>query len=420
MSPGGRNPAETVDALVIGAGHSGLAVSHCLAERGVEHVVIERGVIANSWRTERWDSMTLLTPNWLATLPGYRYRGDDPDGFMTGRQVARFIEEYAERELAPVRSGTQVTAVLAVDDQFRVETDRGAWHTSAVVLATGGFNVPSKPACAADLPESLAQFTPHDYRSPAQLPEGGALVVGASATGLQIADEIHRSGRPVTLAVGEHVRMPRVYRGRDIYWWMLRLGLMDERYDEVEDLVRARNLPSPQLVGTPERRSLNLNSLVDQGVRLVGRLAAVRNGRALFSGGLRNVCALADLKMNRLLNEIDEWIESQAGAVEALAKERFENTRVAHPPVLGLDLEKEGFGSVLWATGFHPDYSWLKLPALDRKGMVRHDGGVVTEVPGLYLLGLQFLRKRKSSFMHGAEDDARHIAAHLSQYLRQR
>ena len=417
MMSGGHFPAASVDAVIIGAGHSGLAASHCLAELGVEHVVFERGEVANTWRRERWDSLTLLTPNWLATLPGYRYQGDDPDSYMNSTELVRFIEGYAGQAQAPIHAHTMVTAVTPDDPGYRVETTEGAWRTRAVVLANGGFNTPAVPACAAGLPGHIAQFTAHDYRNPGQLPDGGVMVVGASATGLQIADEIHRSGRPVTLAVGEHVRLPRCYRGRDIYWWMCHTGLMDERYDQVDDIVRARNLPSPQLVGTPEQRSLDLNSLTDKGVRLVGRLAAVRDGKALFSGGLRNVCALADLKMNRLLNEIDQWIDAQGGVPGAGDMERYPDTRVEHPPRLGLDLAKDGIKSVLWATGFRPDYAWLKAPVLDRKGHVKHDGGVVKGAPGMYLLGLQFLRTRKSSFIHGAEDDARFISQHLFKHL---
>ena len=191
---------------------------------------------------------------------------------------------------------------------YRVETTAGAWQSRAVVIASGAFSEPALPAAARELPPSLVQFTARDYRNPAQLPPGDVLVVGASATGLQLADEIHRAGRAVTLAVGEHVRLPRVYRGRDIQYWMDRAGLLDERYDQVDDLNRVRNLPSPQLVGTRERLTLDLNALAAAGVRLVGRLAAVRDGAAMFSGSLRNVCALADLKMNRLLNTIDEWL----------------------------------------------------------------------------------------------------------------
>jgi putative flavoprotein involved in K+ transport len=249
------------------------------------------------------------------------------------------------------------------------------------------------------------------------LADGGVLVVGASATGVQLADEIQRSGRPVTLSVGEHVRLPRTYRGRDVLWWMERSGVWNQRYDEIDDITRARRLPSPQLVGTPNRTTLDLNTLNAAGVELVGRLAAVRDGRALFSGGLRNQFALADLKMERLLDTFDEWALAQPGGVDAGQVERFEPTRMPASSRLGLDLASGEIRTVVWATGFHPDYSWLHMPVLDAKGYLRHEGGVVVDAPGVYALGLPVLRRRKSTFIHGAEDDARDIVDHLARYL---
>lgn len=408
--------AGAVDALVIGAGHSGLAMSHCLTARGVDHVIIERGEVANTWKTERWDSLRLLTPNWQARLPGHAYDGDAPDDFMTMPEVIGFVEAYARRTEAPTRTRTTVTQVTPSDDGYRVRTSRGDWLTRSLVVASGGFNTPHVPPCSVAVPAGVEQFTPHSYRNPKQLPEGGVLVVGGSATGLQLAEEIHASGRPVTLSVGEHVRMPRRYRGRDVQWWMDAAGVLDERWDEVDDLVRARNVPSPQLVGTPDHATLDLNRLTDGGVRLVGRLATIRDGKALFSGGLHNVCTLADLKMNRLLETFDEWAEAQPEDPGTGPRVRCEPTRVARDTPLGLDLGSGKIRSILWATGFRPDYGWLDVPVLDRKGMIRHDGGVA-DAPGLYVLGLTFLRRRKSSFIHGAGDDANDLADHLHAFL---
>jgi putative flavoprotein involved in K+ transport len=399
-----------VPVVVVGAGHAGLAVGQVLAEHGVEHVVLERGEVANTWRTERWDSLRLLTPNWQTRLPGLAYEGDDPDGFMTVAELIGLLEHYAEHCDAQVRTDTEVTSVARGDDGYVVTTTDGTWEAGAVVLATGAFNLPKVPALAASLPGDLEQITTHGYKRPEELRPGGVLVVGASATGLQIADELLRSGREVTIAVGEHVRMPRAYRGRDIMWWLDRIGRLDERYDEVDDLVRARHVPSPQLVGTPDRADLDLNALTARGAELVGRLAAVRDGSALFSGSLRNVCNLADLKLARLLDTIDAWVDAEGLACEDGT--RPDPTRVPDAPRLMIDLAA-GYETVLWATGFRADYSWLDVPALDRKGELRHDGGVVRDAPGLYRMGGNFLRRRKSSFIHGAEDDARDLVEHL-------
>jgi putative flavoprotein involved in K+ transport len=220
----------------------------------------------------------------------------------------------------------------------------------------------------------------------------------------------------VTLSVGEHVRLPRLYRGRDVLWWMDASGVWNQRYDEIEELERARRLPSPQLVGTPKRATLDLNTLGAVGVQIVGRLAAVRDGRALFSGGLRNHFALADLKMDRLLDTFDEWARACGADADVGPPERFEPTRVPASPRLELDFNSGEIRSIVWATGFRPDYRWLDVPVLDHKGRLRHDGGVV-DAPGLYALGLPVLRRRKSTFIHGAEDDARDIVDHLVRYL---
>ena len=391
-------------------------MSRCLTERSIDHVILERGEVANSWRTERWDSLTLLTPNWQSRLPGYQYSGNDPDGFMTVPEVIDFLGAYSEFISAPVEYGTTVTSVQSANGGYQVHTDNGHWQCRSVVLASGACNIPHVPAVDELLPPGIARLTPSHYRGPQQLDDGGVLVVGASATGLQLADEIHRSGRPVTLAVGEHVRMPRLYRGRDIQWWMDATGLLDERYDEVDDIVRARNVPSPQLVGSPERATLDLNAITDKGVRLVGKFAGFSNGNAQFSGSLRNVCSLADLKMSRLLGTIDEWATENGMDGEVEDSRRFAATRVDDSPPLTIDLTTGKIRSIVWATGFHSDYSWLDVPVLDRKGRIRHDGGVV-DSPGMYVLGLTFLRRRKSSFIHGAEDDVRDLSAHLAAYL---
>ncbi|GAA2719157.1 NAD(P)/FAD-dependent oxidoreductase [Actinocorallia aurantiaca] len=402
--------------VVIGAGHAGLAASHFLSARSIDHVVLERGEVANSWKNERWESLRLLTPNWQSRLPGLPYEGPDPDGYMSAREVAELIERFAKTSDAPVRTGVDVTSVRRDGDGYELTTSDGTLHATAVVIASGACNRPVVPSLAETLPPDVEQLTPFDYRAPSQLPDGGVLVVGGSATGVQLAAELRRSGRPVTLSTGEHVRLPRTYRGRDVLWWMDASGVWDQRYDEVEDLTRARRLPSPQLVGTPERTTLDLNTLTSMGVELVGRLAAVRDGHALFSGGLRNVVSLADLKMERLLDAFDEWARTSGRDAEVGPPERFTPTSVPASPRLRIDLGSGEIRSVIWATGFRPDYTWLDVPVIDEKGRLRHEGGLV-DSPGLYALGLPVLRRRRSTFLCGIEDDARAVVDHLEQYV---
>jgi putative flavoprotein involved in K+ transport len=309
-----------------------------------------------------------------------------------------------------------VTRVTAIDNGYEVATDGDVWRGTTLVLASGPANIATVPAFAEEVPASVATVTPMTYRSPEQLAERGVLVVGSSATGVQLADEIHRSGRPVTLAVGEHVRMPRTYRGRDIFWWMDASGVLDERHDEVDDIVRARHVPSPQLIGTPERRSIDLTALGELGVEIVGRLGSVRDGVALFSGALANTCRLADLKLDRLLERFDQWASS--AAIDSLEPpHRPEPTVVQADAPLAIDLRRRGIGTIVWATGYRPDHTWLELPVFDRRGKIRHHGGVVQGSPGVYLLGGNLLRTRRSSYISGADEDSRAIAEHLHGFL---
>ncbi|MBK0398542.1 NAD(P)-binding domain-containing protein [Limibaculum sp. M0105] len=394
--------------IIIGAGQCGLAMSAELTARSVEHVVLERGEVANTWRTERWDSLRLLTPNWMSRLPGQAYDGPDPDGYMSMPEIIGRLSAYAGRIEAPVMTGVSVRRVSPGGAGWRIETTAGNFMCRSLVMATGACNIATVPGCAAGVPPGISMATPVDYRRPSDLPEGGVLVVGGSATGVQLAREIRLSGRPVVLSVGEHVRVPRRYRGRDIKWWMEAVGLLDQRYDEVDDLARVRRTPSLQLAGMPGM--LDLNALGALGVEVVGRLVGIRDGRAQFSGALANHCAMADLKMNRLLALIDDWAMRQ-GLDGAIEPERFEPTRVPASPRLELDLAGGEIASIVWATGFRPDFSWLDAPVFDRKGRLVHDGGIV--LPGLTVMGLPFMRRRKSTLIDGAGADARDLADHV-------
>jgi putative flavoprotein involved in K+ transport len=405
---------------VIGAGHAGLAMSRWLSDRSIDHVVLERGEVAHTWRTERWDSLRLLTPNWQSRLPGFGYKGADPDGYRTLAEVIDFIASYAKAISAPVQTYTTVTSVRSTETGYLVHSDQGKWLCRTVVLASGACNLADVPAVANRVPASVTQLTAQDYRNPEQLSDGGVLVVGASSSGTQIAHEIRRSGRPVTLSVGEHIRAPRTYRGKDLQWWMDAAGVLDDRYDELDDIGRARRVPSLQLAGTPDRSTLDINALTAIGVKSVGRLVGIsENGKAQFSGSLRNVCALSDLKMGRLLDRIDEWAQKIGVDDVVVPPYRPPPTRVESAPPLGMDLTTGEIKTIIWATGFRPDYSWLEVPVFDRKGRVRHDGGVISS-PGMYLMGAQFMRRRKSALIDGAADDARDLSLHLTSYLANR
>jgi putative flavoprotein involved in K+ transport len=402
--------------VIVGAGHSGLAMSRRLTERSIDHVVLERGEVANSWRRDRWDSLRLLTPNWQSALPGFEYAGDDPDGFMTSPEVADHLGSYARAIDAPVRSGVTVASVTPADHGYRVTTDDGEYEADAVVLANGGSGIANLPPVAEGVPDGILSLTSKTYRSPASLADGGVLVVGASASGAQLADEIARAGRDVTLAAGEHVRMPRSYRGRDIFWWMDAAGVLDERYDEIDDIIRARHVPSPQLVGSDDHRTVDIASLRAQGVRVVGRVGRVHDGVAQFSGGLANTVRLADLKLDRLLDRFDAWA-AETGVDGLTEPTRAQPTVVDEAPLLELDLAREKIGTVVWATGYRPDYSWLDVPVLDYKGRLPHEGGVVTKSPGLYVMGTSLLRRRRSTYIGGAGQDSEELAEHLAGFL---
>jgi len=403
------------DTLIIGGGQAGLAMSRCLMERGIDHVILERGRVAERWRSERWDSLRLLTPNWQTRLPGWSYQGPDPDGFMTRTDVIRYLDGYARSFSAPVEAGVTVTSVARAAGRYRVETDTDAWQARNVVIATGHCDKPFVPALAGSLSPGIVQVVPTAYRNPSQLPSGGALVVGASATGIQLADEIHRSGRPVTLAVGRHTRLPRTYRGRDIQWWLDAIGIWDETTAHVRDIDSSRREPSLQLVGGDERRSLDLGILQETGVRCVGRAIAADGGRVTLGRDLAASVAAADARLARLLRRIDDYADRSRLVVEPRPAVPVSPIAVSQDPG-SIDLEASGIRTVIWATGYRRSYPWLHVDVLDERGEIRHEGGV-TSAPGMYVLGLQFLRTRKSSFIDGVGADAACLADHIGARL---
>ncbi|MFL5281225.1 MAG: NAD(P)-binding domain-containing protein [Rhodopila sp.] len=399
--------------VIIGAGQAGLAMSHCLSRNGIDHIVLERGRIAERWHSERWDSLRLLTPNWMSRLPGWSYAGNDPDGFMSAAAFADYLQAYARASQAPIRINTIVMAVRRGALGFQVETNHGTWHARAVVIATGHCDVPAIPAMASDLSRSIAQVTPSDYRNPGQLPPGGVLVVGASATGVQLAAELRQSGRPVTLAAGRHTRLPRRYRGQDIWYWLEQTGILDETTLSVRDLDRARNQPSFQLVGRPNGGTIDLSTLQADGVRLAGRLIGIAGTRVTLRDDLPATVEEAQVALERLLDRLDAFADARGAPA---AKPEARRPIAVQPGPTSIELEASGIRTVLWANGFSRNYAWLKLPVLDAAGEIVHDGGVTPE-PGLYALGLRFQRRRRSNFIDGVGLDAEDLAAAVSQHL---
>lgn len=400
-----------ISTVIVGAGQAGLAMSKCLADRSIAHVVIERGEVANSWAHERWDSLKLLTPNWQNRLPGFAYAGSDPDGFMSMPEIVSHLQYFAQKITAPIEDRTTVLSATAHGTGYCVQTSRGNWYCDNLVVASGACAQVCLPQFAQSIPNHITQLTPLNYRNPSQLGPGGVLVVGASATGVQLASEIKAAGHEVILAAGQHIRVPRQYRGFDIQWWMDRTGVLDMSLDEVDDPDRARRVPSLQLIGSKTRPILDLNALQADGVEIVGRLAGIRDGHALFSGSLANQCALSDLKMNRLLDGFDDWAAAH-GLSDLEAPHRHGATSLGGNPRLQCDLNTGSIGTVVWATGYQPDFSWLQLPVFDSKDRLQHDGGVIA--PGLYVLGLPFLRCRKSALIDGVGGDAEALADHLT------
>ena len=390
---------KTIDTVVIGAGHAGLAVSRLLTAAGRDHVVLDRGRVAERWRTERWDSLHLLTPNWMARLPGWYHGGSDPDGFMSAGRFIEYLKRYAESFEAPVVGDTTVHEVCAATSGgYLVVTSAGTWRTRNLVIPAGTEVV-----------------TSNRYRSPAQLTGGGVLVVGASASGVQIADELNRAGREVFLAVGRHTRVPRQYRGMDIFWWLESTGRLARTIHEFSDPAAARREPSMQLVGGPTEdghpRDLDLVDLQARGVRLLGHFDRMEGVRAYFRPDLADSVATADKRLHRLLDAVDDYVASTGLSAEVWPAARPRPLDVP-PATTFLDLPRERIGAVLVATGYRPDYPWLRLPIIGPDGNVRHEQGV-TAAPGVYVVGQRFQHRRDSGFIDGARHDAHAIVSHL-------
>jgi putative flavoprotein involved in K+ transport len=401
----------TIDTVIIGAGQAGLAASRLLVEARHEHVVLERRRLGERWLSSSWDSLRLLTPNWMTRLPHWVYSGAEPDGYMTARQVAAFLAAYCRSFAAPVQANTPVEQLNVRGKRLEVITSGEVWQAANVIVATGWADRPAIPAVAADLHASIDQLAPANYRNPGQLSDGGVLVVGASASGVQLADELRRDGRRVYLAVGRHTRMIRRYRGRDILWWLDRIGALDRSVDEVRSVTEAQREPSMQLIGRTAAANVDLPTLAAAGVTLLGRLTAIDGTTASFADGLDSLMSAADERLCRVLGRIDRYIAAHELPEQELLPEQPAR-RIPREAPRHLDLHRAGVSTVIWATGHSRDYGWLPASAVGSDGELLHRYGV-TPVPGLYALGQRFQRTRRSTFIDGVGADAVAITHHL-------
>jgi putative flavoprotein involved in K+ transport len=402
---------ERIETVIIGGGQAGLAMSRSLTDLGRDHVVLERGRVAQRW-SDRWDSLKLLTPNWMTRLPGYSYNGAKPDGFMTKDEVAMFLRTYGQSFDAPVLENTSVESVASRGASWRVGMSRGNWKADNVIVATGHCDKPFVPEISNQAPSHLHQIDSVEYRNPGQLPEGGVLVVGASATGVQLAEELRRSGRDVIISAGRHIRIPRVYRGRDTLYWLDRMGSLDRPRSDVDGDDESVHEPSLQLVGRENGESIDLESLRQQGVRLAGRLTGFDVNRAHFAADLALNSAKAEVHLFQILGRIDRFISSNGMAEVVPAAESISRIQIGRTP-RDIDLQAAGVRTVLWATGYRRSYPWLHAPVLNHRGEIRQYRGR-TPATGLYVLGLEFMITRRSSQIDGVGRDAIEIANHIS------
>jgi putative flavoprotein involved in K+ transport len=402
----------SIDTVIIGAGQAGLALSRLLTDAGHDHVVLERGRVGERWRSERWDSLALLTPNWANRLP-YDDEPDDPHAYASRSDFVATLQRYSRSFGAPVHERTTATAVERAGDGFHVRTDRGEWRARNVVVASGDCAVPAVPWFAGSAPASVEQLHASRYRAPALLAPGGVLVVGAGPSGHQIADELARAGRRVALAVGRHARIVRRYRGRDIWAWLDALGELSRSLDDPPGHARSRPRPALPLDGRQGGRTLDLGVLAEAGVRIAGRLEGFAGSHAVLGSGLEASIADADDRLRRLLGRIDGHIDAR---VDAHAFAPREHVAPIQPPspVRTIDLVAEGISTIVWATGFRRHYPWLRIPeVIDSDGGIRHDRGR-TAVPGLFVLGMRWQYRMTSHQIGGVGADAAFLAEQIA------
>jgi putative flavoprotein involved in K+ transport len=403
---------ERINTVVIGAGHAGLAVSYCLTHQNREHVVLERDRIGEAWRSGKWDSFTLVSPNWTLRLPGFHYDGDDPDGYFTRDEVVQYLEDYVRLFNPPVRTGITVECVRGVADGLLVETNHGDVIADDVIIATGAFQKPRIPAYASQIAPHIHQIHTSQYRKPDDLPPGAVLIVGSGQSGCQITEELCQQGRKVYLCTGKTRRIPRRYRGQEIFRWIEALGLFDKTVDEL-DSPSERFLPNPQLTGKDGGRSLNLHQFALDGVTLLGRLRYADGSTLSIADDLIDNLAASDKPDTEMRKAIDSYIKKNG--LEVPLEDPAPPLRAGYEceVITELDMDRADITSIVWAAGYTCDFNWIKFPIFDEYGYPVHQRGVTAQ-PGLYFVGLQWLRNLKSSLLYGIGDDAEHIATHIA------
>ena len=400
---------ENIETVVIGGGQAGLAMSYHLSQRGLEHVILERARVAERWRTQRWDSLMFQFPNWSIELPGCKYTGGNPDGFSTKEETLKFIEGYANEINAPIRTGVNVLSLrpAAEIDRYRLVTDQGDFKARNVVIATGPYQEPRIPPCSADFPTDVVQLHASGYHNPGQLPSGAVLVVGSGASGCQIAEELAEAGRQVFFSVGRHHRIPRRYRGRDAFWWRRTLGHLDQT---VGDATNAQLVLPPLVTGVRGGHDIVPRAYAAIGMTLLGRIRGVCDGRITLAADLEENLMLGDQALEAFTQSVDDYVR-KSGLDVPLEPSRSADT--SSPPASAslreILLLNTGIRSVIWATGYALDFGWIVLPIFDENHEpVYHRG--ITASPNIYLLGLAWLHKRKSSFLCGVGEDAEYLA----------
>jgi putative flavoprotein involved in K+ transport len=407
---------EEVEVMIIGGGQAGLALSYYLTQQGRTHLVLEQGRVGESWRSQRWDSFTLITPTWMNKLPGFPYQGGDPDGFMPRENIVAYLDQYAASFNAPLHCGIRVTAVRQQPggDGYLVEAEEMTFEARNVVLATGAYPKPKIPTASADLRVDICQMHTSEYRNPQTLPSGAVLVVGTGQSGCQIAEELHQSGRQVYLSTSSCGRVPRRYRGRDVSWWLTRMGFFDRTIDQLPS-PNAVFACSPQLSGAQGGHDINLRQFAREGIILLGHLQAVQGKQIILAPDLEENLAKADAFAIQMMQAIDEYIKKigMDVAANSTTDEVPSNCASSTKPILTLDLQSAGISTIMWASGYKLEFGWVQIPVFDGVGYPIHQRGV-TAFPGLYFLGLHWLYKMKSAILYGVGEDAAFIASAIA------